>query len=145
MFTQNVKKIKGAAHKTNTVIVTAHKRSCGEGNVFTDVCLFTEWCCVEVGMSAWGERCLPVCVCARNPHLVPLTPERWLLPRAVYILLECILVKSGSLYIRVMTSLLHCDWSAGRIYKRLSSLFVPYSSYLYDYAIREYGANEASK
>ena len=67
-------------------LVTARKRSLGQGNMFTGVCLSTVGCLVPGGLVPVGG-CL-----AETPRGRPLL-------RAVRILLECILVKSKIIHL----------------------------------------------
>ena len=73
-------------------LITARKRSLGQGNVFTPVCLFTGGICIQ-GVSASGGVCIwGVCIqgCWTDPPFSDTTDI--VNERAVRILLECILV-----------------------------------------------------
>ena len=93
-------------------IVTARKRSLGQGNIFTSVC--QEFSSQE-GCLVWGGSMVPGGVYSRGSAwggawsggLVE-TPPRRLLLRAVRILLECILVFNENKISSIITEFLQC-------------------------------------
>ena len=66
-------------------MIIARKRSLGQGNMYTGVCLSTGGWCMVPGGCAWSRG-------VHGPGGVPGGDPRRLLLRAVRILLECILV-----------------------------------------------------